>query len=255
MSQQIFFAHANGFPSATYGKLFAALAPDYQVQHLAQHAHDPRFPVDENWQSLVDELLHHLAQQDQPIWGVGHSLGGVLHLHAALRCPEYYRGVVMLDSPVLTRADQWLLRTAKRLGFIDRITPAGRTLGRRETFKDRDSARDYFAGKSLFRHFDPDCLDAYVEQGLQLRFDPATEISIYRSIPHTSPAPARQLQVPLAMVRGDRSNVIRRHHTLAVRGMLKGEYHSVPGGHMFPLERPADTASLIKGLFDRWSQA
>jgi carboxypeptidase C (cathepsin A) len=27
----------------------------------------------------------------------------------------------------------------------------------------------------------------------------------------------------------------------------------VPGGHMFPLERPTDTASLIKGLFDRWS--
>jgi hypothetical protein len=23
---------------------------------------------------------------------------------------------------------------------------------------------------------------------------------------------------------------------------------------MFPLERPADTASLIKGLFDRWGQ-
>ncbi len=154
-----------------------------------------------------------------------------MHLHAALRRPEYYRGVVMLDSPVLTRADQWLLRTAKRFGFIDRITPAGRTLGRREVFNDRDSARDYFAGKSLFRHFDPDCLEAYVEhglqameQGLQLRFDPATEISIYRSIPHTSPAPARQLQVPLAMVRGERSSVIRRHHTLAVRGMPKGEY-------------------------------
>lgn len=69
MSQHIFFAHANGFPSATYGKLFAALAPDYQVRHLAQHAHDPRFPVNENWQNLVDELLHHLAQQDAPVWG------------------------------------------------------------------------------------------------------------------------------------------------------------------------------------------
>nr|WP_282876982.1 hypothetical protein [Pseudomonas peli] len=67
---------------------------------------------------------------------------------------------------------------------------------------------------------------------------PATEISIYRSIPHTSPRPARQLQVPLAMVRGDRSNVIRRHHTLAVRGMPKAEYHSVPGGHMFPWSAP-----------------
>ena len=109
MSQQIFFAHANGFPSATYGKLFAALAPQYQVAHLELHGHDPRFPVDDNWHNLVDELIHHLEQQPAPVWGVGHSLGGVLHLHAALRCPELYRGVVMLDSPVLTRADQWVI--------------------------------------------------------------------------------------------------------------------------------------------------
>ncbi|QXH49853.1 alpha/beta hydrolase [Pseudomonas fakonensis] len=262
MSQQIFFAHANGFPSATYGKLFSALAPDYAVQHLAQHAHDPRFPVNDNWQNLVDELLHHLAQQQAPVWGVGHSLGGVLHLHAALRCPQYYRGVVMLDSPVLTRADQWLIQAAKRWGFIDLITPAGRTLGRREVFSDRESARRYFTGKTLFRHFDPECLEAYLEHGLEeaegglrLRFDPATEISIYRSIPHASPLPPRQMQVPLAVVRGTHSRVIRRHHALGVRGMAQGEYHSLPGGHMFPLERPLDTASLLKGLFDRWGQA
>ncbi|MGH8383295.1 alpha/beta fold hydrolase [Pseudomonas sp.] len=261
MSQQIFFAHANGFPSATYGKLFAALAPDYQVFHLPQHAHDPRFPVDDNWQNLVDELIHHLQQQPDPVWGVGHSLGGVLHLHAALRCPQYYRGVVMLDSPVLTRVEQWLIQAAKRMGFIDRITPAGRTLGRREAFTDRDSARAYFADKSLFRDFDPECLDAYLEHGLQasdeglrLSFDPATEISIYRSLPHTRPAPAKRLELPLAMVRGSTSRVVRRHHALAVRSLPLGEYHSLPGGHMFPLERPADTASLIKGLFDRWQQ-
>ena len=83
MSQQIFFAHANGFPSGTYGKLFAALAPEFQVTHLEQHAHDPRFPADDNWYNLVDELIHHLQQQAEPVWGVGHSFGGVLHLHAA----------------------------------------------------------------------------------------------------------------------------------------------------------------------------
>lgn len=69
MSQQIFFAHANGFPSGTYGKLFAALAPEYQVTHLQQHAHDPRFPADDNWYNLVDELIHHLKQQPEPVWG------------------------------------------------------------------------------------------------------------------------------------------------------------------------------------------
>ena len=262
MSQPIFFAHANGFPSATYGKLFAALAPDYTVAHLDRHGHDPRFPVDDNWLQLVQELLHHLARQAAPVWGVGHSLGGLLHLHAALLAPQFYRGIVMLDSPLLTRVDRWMIHLAKRLGFIDRITPAGRTLGRRDSFADRDSARTYFSGKTLFRQFDPECLDAYLdhglqhtEQGLRLRFDPATEISIYRTLPHRLPKPAQHLRLPVAMVRGSQSAVVRPHHGRAVHGLPLGEYHCLPGGHMFPLERPIDTASLLKTLFARWGQA
>jgi len=259
MSQQVFFAHANGFPSATYGKLFAALAPQYRVTHLELHGHDPRFPVDDNWNNLVDELIHHLEQQPEPVWGVGHSLGGVLHLHAALRCPRLYRGVVMLDSPVLTRADRWLILAAKRLGFIDRLTPAGRTLGRREEFNDLESAREYFAGKTLFRGFDPECFEAYLQHGLQsvgdrlrLRFDPATEISIYRGVPHTSPGRTRKLQIPLAVVRGRQSRVVMRHHTRTVSRMPQGEALTMPGGHMFPLEHPQDTANLLKDLLQRW---
>ena len=261
MSQTVFFAHANGFPSGTYGKLFAALAPDYRVCHLPLHAHDPRFPVDDNWLNLVDELIHHLEQQPEPVLGVGHSLGGLLHLHAALRCPQLYRGVVMLDSPLLTRTDQWVIRAAKRLGFIDRITPASRTLGRRDEFADIAAARAYFAGKSLFRSFDPECFEAYLQHGLQgeggtlrLRFDPATEISIYRSVPHTSPARVRQLQVPLALVRGSHSDVVMRHHASAARRLPQGEFHTLPGGHMFPLERPLDTAGLLKVVFSGWQQ-
>ncbi|KIH84470.1 alpha/beta fold hydrolase [Pseudomonas batumici] len=261
MSKHVFFAHANGFPSGTYGKLFAALSPEYQVAHLQQHAHDPRFPVDDNWRNLVDELIHHLEQQPEPVWGVGHSLGGVLHLHAALRCPQLYKGVVMLDSPVLTRADQWVIRAAKRLGFIDRLTPAGRTLGRREEFADLDTARQYFAGKTLFRGFDPECFDAYLQHGLRrdgdrlrLSFDPATEISIYRGVPHTSPGLARHLKVPLAVVRGRQSRVVMPHHTRSVDRLPHGESLSMPGGHMFPLQRPQDTAQLLKTIFARWER-
>jgi len=262
MPQPIFFAHANGFPSATYGKLFAALAPDYDVSHVACQGHDPRFPVDDNWRGLVDELLHHVQGQPAPVWGVGHSLGGVLHLHAAMRRPDLYRGVIMLDSPVFTRVERWLIRGAKQVGLIDRITPAGRTLGRRASFPDPETARRYFSSKALFQGFDPECLDAYLEHGLaqaaqgwQLRFDPATEIGIYRSVPHELPMPGRPLDVPVAMISGRQSRVVRPRHALAVRALPKGEYHAVPGGHMFPLERPVDTASLIKGLCDRWSQA
>lgn len=260
MSQPVFFAHANGFPSATYGKLFSALGADYSVAFLEQHGHDPRFPVGDNWELLVNELIFHLQQRTEPVLGVGHSLGGVLHYHAALRHPELYRGVVMLDSPVLTFADRLVIRAAKRFGFIDRITPAGRTLGRREAFADHEEARQYFAGKSLFKRFDPHCLEAYLQHGLQetgaglrLRFEPQTEIDIYRSVPHTSPGRPQQLQVPLAMIRGRHSQVVLPHHARALRHVPQGEYLSVPGGHMFPLERPQDTAELLKKIFTRWA--
>lgn len=260
MTQHVFFAHANGFPSATYGKLFAAMGEGFQITHLEQHAHDPRFPVTDNWPDLVDELIHHLREQPQPVWGVGHSLGGVLHYHAALRHPELYRGVVMLDSPVLTRFDQWVIRAAKRFGFIDRITPAARTLGRRETFDDIGAARNYFSGKTLFRRFDPECFEAYLQHGLRwdgtqlrLRFDPATEISIYRSVPHASPGRPEHLRVPLAIVRGEHSAVVRRHQATSVKSMREGESLTVPGGHMFPLEYPDDTAQMLKILFSRWA--
>ncbi|WP_339512242.1 alpha/beta fold hydrolase [Pseudomonas sp. RL_15y_Pfl2_60] len=258
--QTVFFAHANGFPAATYTKLFDALGPQYKVEHIGQHGHDPDFPVNANWSNLVRELIHHIEQREQPVWGVGHSLGGVLHYHAAQLRPELYLGVAMLDSPLLTLADQWVIRAAKRFGFIDRITPAGRTIGRREAFADAAEAHRYFAAKSLFRRFDPDCLSAYIEHGLQpageelrLRFDPATEINIYRNVPHISAGPAQHLKVPLAMVRGQHSRVVLAHHTRHVRRIPKGEYLTMPGGHMFPLEHPVQTAELLKSFFQRWA--
>jgi pimeloyl-ACP methyl ester carboxylesterase len=260
MTQRIFFAHANGFPSGTYRKLFDALAPGYCVTYLDQHGHDPRFPVDDNWQNLVLELLEQLQALDEPVWGVGHSLGGMLHYHAALQRPELYHGVVMLDSPMPTWLDQTVIWAAKRLGFIDKLTPAGQTLGRREEFACVEDARQYFAGKPLFRAFDPDCLNAYVEhglepsgQGVRLRFDPDTEIRIYRSVPHITPGWPHALTIPLAVVRGRQSRVVLPHHAYLLRLVTHGEAHSMPGGHMFPLEHPNDTALLLRTLFDRWS--
>jgi len=57
----------------------------------------------------------------------------------------------------------------------------------------------------------------------------------------------------LAMVRGESSDVVRRHHALSVKRMREGVYLCVPGGHMFPLEHPEDTARMLRTLFSRWT--
>jgi len=32
----------------------------------------------------------------------------------------------------------------------------------------------------------------------------------------------------------------------------RGEFITLPGGHMFPLEYPGETARLLRTLFERW---
>ena len=55
----------------------------------------------EDWRPLTDDFLHFLdAHQTAPIACVGHSMGGIALLRAALREPERFKAIVLLD-PVL----------------------------------------------------------------------------------------------------------------------------------------------------------
>ncbi|GAA4648930.1 alpha/beta hydrolase [Kistimonas scapharcae] len=257
MTLPIHFAHANGFPAPVYRKLFSALEQQgFSVGWLEKHGHDPLFPVTDSWPHLVDELLEAIrCQHKEPVLAVGHSLGGVLSLFASWQAPELFRGVIMLDAPLLTPLEGGLVRLIKRLGAVDRITPAGRTLGRRSVWCSRKEAIEYFQKKPLFRHFDPECLADYVDHGMEhgeaevrLGFDPDIEISIYRSIPDRWPRAVKSFPVPTVVVYGDRSDVVMPHMIMAMRLRRHVRVQKVPGGHMFPLEQPEQTAQLITRL-------
>ena len=53
----IHFAHANGFPSGTYNKLFRLLGPEYSIISIDRLGHSAKYPVDDNWVSLTGELI------------------------------------------------------------------------------------------------------------------------------------------------------------------------------------------------------
>ena len=262
MTPAIHFAHANGFPAPVYRLFLNALKEHgMDVTYLNQHAHNPDYPVTDGWEHLADELIAQVrAQHTQPVIAVGHSLGGVLSLLASRKAPELFQGVIMLDSPLLSPLTAFVVRMAKVFGQIDRITPAGRTEGRKSRWSDRDEALAYFKSKSLFRHIDPQCLEDYVDHGLlqtqaglQLSFDPDTEVAIYRRIPHRPLSPLNDLSVPTALLYGDRSDVVTPG-LVRIMNKQPGMKAVIPvsGGHMFPLEQPhfiaAKVVEVVKGF-------
>ena len=70
---------------------------------------------------LVDHVLHHIRLQkerhDLPVFAVGHSMGGMIALAAAIRDAELLNGVVLagpsihLDPALATPFRMWLART------------------------------------------------------------------------------------------------------------------------------------------------
>jgi len=214
---------------------------------------DPRHPPTEGWPHLVEQLIEKI-EPIAPVCGVGHSLGGYLNFLAAAQRPELFRAIVLLDAPIIGSFRGSMLGAVKRLGIVDRVTPAGATRDRRSTWPSREAAKAHFRGRALFRHFADECLDDYVAHGLvqnhelRLRIDPAIEYQIYRTIPHDMVRHLPKLRVPAGFVGGAESDVVRRVRLAGMRPKFR--LRKVPGGHLFPFERPREAATSIVQALD-----
>ncbi len=238
--------------------MFAALGGRFRIGWIDAIGMDPRHPVTEGWPHLVEQLIDALERmyRGAPVLGVGHSLGGYLSFLAAVKRPELFRAIVLLDAPVIGGLRGRMLGATKRLGIVDRVTPAGATRDRRSHWESRAEAKRHFRGRRLFRHFTDDCLDDYVRHGLvrsggalRLRIDPQIEYQIYRTIPHGMGGQLRALRVPGGFVGGEHSDVVRLTGLAATRRCFA--LRKVPGGHLFPFEHPAAAAAAVAELADQ----
>jgi pimeloyl-ACP methyl ester carboxylesterase len=205
---------------------------------------DPGHPPTEGWPQLVEQWIQSIKE---PIFGVGHSLGGYLNYLAAVRRPELFRAIVLLDAPIIGPFRGSMLGATKRLGIVDRVTPGGATRDRRSTWSSREEAKAHFRSRRLFKNFTDEALDDYVRHGLieeegrlRLKIDPLIEYQIYRTIPHDMMRHLKSLRVPAAFIGGEDSDVVRRVRLAGMRP--KFSFHKVPGGHLFPFEHPREAA-------------
>ena len=255
MSRDILhFSHANGFPAACYRKFFRYLEPDFRVGSINCIGHDTSYPVTDGWPHLVAQLIDHLsAHSRSPVVGVGHSLGGYLTFMAAVQRPELFKCIILLDAPIIGYFKGTAFGMLKRLGLVDRITPAHATRERRSDWASADEMVAHFQRRKIFRHFDAECLRDYAALGtvaegsrVRLLFDPEIEYRIYRGVPHDLVYYCNRLKVPAGFIGGRHSDVLRQvglAHTRRSFGVKR-----IEGGHLFPFERPQAAAEAVRQL-------
>ena len=264
----IHLAHANGFPPQTYLPLVEALmrqAPvGYRVIGLPARPLWPGSRPDSapGWRHLVDDLVDGLDRLGlNDIAGVGHSLGGVLTMWAAIRRPDLFRAVVLIDPVMLPPAQLWTLRCLRRLGLRQWQPLVREALRRRRVWPSRPACYRHFQDKPLFTRWTEASLRAYVESGtrerpdgqMELVYPPEWEAHLFATVPVGVWKDVAQLHTATLVVRGERSDVFGPASQARMGKLLPGiRFSVVPGAtHMVPMECPQEVAGEIHTFLRR----
>lgn len=256
-------AHANGFPPGTYRPLAATLTDRYRVIGLPARPLWPGSRPEEmaDWHPLADDLIRQLdALGLSGIIGVGHSMGGVVTLWAAVARPDLFRAVGLIDPVILPPRWLILVRILHRLGLPSRPSLIRGALRRRRTWPDRPSCYEYFRAKPFFARWPEESLRAYVEAGtrprpdgmVELVYPPEWEARIFSSIPTDIWRAVPRLRLPTLIIRGEHSQTFLPPAQRRMERLLPQARSVVipDAGHMVPLERPAEVGTAIREFLE-----
>ncbi len=253
------FSHANGYPAGTYRQLFKIWRDaGWRVLALDKFGHDPRYPVTSNWPRLRDQLIDFIdARAPEGVHLVGHSLGGLLSLLTACKRPDLVKGLVMLDSPVITGWRSHTVQVLKRSRLIQRVGPGKVSITRRHEWPSRQAVLDHYGAKPVFARWAPGMLADYVAAGTEARdglrvlaFDRAIETRIYDTLPHHLGTVLRRhpLRCAVGFVAGTRSRELRQGGLGPAHALAGERFAWIEGSHLYPMEKPQETAATVLAL-------
>lgn len=275
------FLHANGYPPECYKPLFELLKTGYRVfgMYLRPLWENAKPEEIKSWHPLSDDLLRFLAEQSDnsrnadrepsfnvkfqsaSVIGVGHSIGAIVTLRAALRDSNKFRALVLID-PVLFIPPSLAMRKIFRLigfgGRINRLIAGAEK--RRRSFDDLETVFRGYRDRSVFRYLSDESLRAYIDgitkpsksRGYDLVYSPEWEAQIYRTgmqdfeIWRDLP----KLDVPTLFIRGAETDtflenaarlVKKKQPNFRVEALEKST-------HILPLERPKEVFDIMQSF-------
>ncbi|MCY3907625.1 MAG: alpha/beta hydrolase [Anaerolineaceae bacterium] len=262
-SPTLLLAPANGFPPRCYEPLLAPLARDWRLLALPPRA---MWPVSEppptapgSWQSLADDLLAGMAQHGlEGAVALGHSMGAVVLLLAALREPQRFRALSLLDPAILSEERLGLLRGLRDRGELDQMPLAQGALERKHRFASQEAAFTYWRPKPLFADWSDSALWAYTRSmtrpardgaGLELSWRRDWEAWYYSAVELEPWSALARLegQMPTLLLQGADSETFPADSFWRARALLpSATLASLPAcGHLFPLSHPDETRSAL----------
>lgn len=267
----IHFIHGNSYSGLIYEHMLAPLLEhaDLFISDTQGHGdsdHGDRFVGwNKNAQLCTEILSHYLPEyvegsgQQVPVYGLGHSFGGVLTSLMMAESQDLFTRAVLLDPVIFPPTTIPLMALLSSLGLYQRNPMAKRARRRRSNWPDAAEARKSFHNRGIFRGWDERSLDSYINHGLvhgdasgklALKCRPEREAEVFASFPRQLWPSLKRVTTPIHIIYGDKTyTFVGKSARRAARVNPRLSSEVVPGGHCFMLERPEETAERILGSF------
>jgi pimeloyl-ACP methyl ester carboxylesterase len=266
--EALHFAHANGYPPQAYAPLLDRLCLHHHVFAMRSRAlwpaSDPH--VVQDWRIFADDLNDFLNQQGlrQGVLGVGHSIGATTTLRLALRQPDRFKALVLLDPVIFPLRTVLLWKLIFRLGLAYRLHPLVKgAMKRRNTFPSRQAMFDNYRRKPVFSRLSDASLNAYVDAlacqqpdgSMLLCYPPEWEARIYVTSMRADVQLWRDLHTlrpPVLLIRGAETDTLWESTARRFQSLLPhAQVVTLPNTtHLLPLEAPDVIANQILEFFE-----
>ncbi len=213
-----------------------------------------------SWHPLSDDLSRFLSSRAEgSVIGVGHSIGGIVTLRAALRDPSKFRALILIDPVLFVPSRLLLWNFVRAIGLGKKLHPKIQgALKRRRTFDNLDMVFRGYRARHVFRYMSDENLRAYIagitqpgaNGGYELVYSPEWEARIYltglrdfdiwRDLP--------KLKIPTLIIRGAETDtflekaanlVAKKNPNIQIQTLEKAT-------HILPLEHPREIFESIK---------
>lgn len=272
--QPLHFLHANGYPPACYKPLLELLQTDYHVfGMMLRPLWDGSKPEAINsWHPLTNDLLQFLAStaptappsatdQSTPVIGVGHSIGAVVTLRAALREPRKFRALVLIEPVLFVPSFMLYWHIFRLLGVGERFHPLITVAQkRRRTFADLEIVFRSYRNRKIFRYLNDETLRTLIagittskaDGGYELVYPPEWEAQLYRTAMHDFDIwrDLPRLAVPTLFLRGRETDTFLENAArLVKRKQPRVRMEALKNStHLLPLERPKEVFKIMQSF-------
>ena len=251
------FAAPNAYTPETFRQFIAPFLAHFRV--VATY-HRPLWPntapeeLGVDWHIIADDLIRFFEQENiRPEVALGHSLGAVSTTYAAVKRPDLFKTLVLVDpvflpSPILQMAAANPDMVRQHMPMVDLA------LRRKNRWPTRQAAFERFRKKRVFSRWSDEVLWDYVNYSLGedngevvLRWPREWEAAFYANPPQKVWEAIGQVKQPTLAIRGTETDTLFPEAWSYWQELQPdATFVELPDvGHMMMMERPLLVANTV----------